>query len=89
MSTTAARLAAYEAAELKILEGQSINAFGRMLTRADLATVQATITRLQQQLAREQAQAAQGRRRQFGGSLSNFNVPDVRPDGALAGDRDC
>lgn len=87
MSTTAERLAAYQAAELKILEGQSITAFGRMLTMADLGVVQATISRLQAQLNRETAAGA-NRRRGFGSSLSNFNNRDVRPDGRGSRD-DC
>lgn len=88
MSTTAERLAAYQAAELKILEGQSITAFGRMLTMADLGVVQATISRLQAQLNRETASGNGNRRRGFGSSLSNFNTREVLPDGRTARD-DC
>lgn len=54
MSTdTATRLAAYKAAETKILEGQLVRFDGRILQRADLAEVRAAITALEAKLAAE------------------------------------
>lgn len=74
MSDTAARLAAYKAAELSILEGQTVSAFGRQLSMPDLVEVRKAIAELELQKAREDA-AASGRR-SFGSALSNFNCRD-------------
>ncbi len=60
MSTTAERLAAYEATELKILSGQSVRHNGRSIERANLEAVQKQISSLRRQLAREQRAAAGG-----------------------------
>lgn len=60
MSTNAELLAAYTAAELKILGGQSIRMGERMLTMADLEFVQAERRRLQSVVAAEQPGARRG-----------------------------
>jgi phage FluMu protein gp41 len=61
MSTTQARLDAYKAAELQILQGRQSVRFGdRQLTHADLIEVRKAIAQLEAQLASELA-AAQGR----------------------------
>jgi hypothetical protein len=52
------RLQAYLDAEAKILSGQIVRMGDRQLQLADLATVQAQITRLQAAVNREQAAAA-------------------------------
>ncbi len=58
MSDTQTRLDAYKAAELKILEGQTVEVGGgQRLSRADLAEVRRTIAQLERKLARENAPA--------------------------------
>jgi hypothetical protein len=57
--STQARLEAYEAAELKILRGQSVRFGERQLQMADLAEVRKAISDLNAKLARERL-AAQG-----------------------------
>lgn len=53
MSDTQTRLDAYKAAELKILDGQSVEMNGRRLAYADLQEVRRAITQLERKLARE------------------------------------
>lgn len=60
MSTTQARLDAYQAAELSVLKGQRVRFGERELTRADLAEIRTAITQLEAQLQRE-SEAAAGR----------------------------
>lgn len=60
MSLNAARLAAYRAAEARILQGQSATVDGRSLTMTDLATIREGITQLER-LIRSEANAAAGR----------------------------
>lgn len=60
MSTTEARLAAYLAAEQKILMGQEVRYEDKSLKNTDLREVRDQIDKLQRQLARERA-AANGR----------------------------
>jgi len=71
MSTTAERLAAYEAAEAEILSGQIARFGDRQLTMPDLAEVRAAITQLQAQLRRERMQL--NRRSGFAPSVSDFS----------------
>ena len=52
------RLAAYVAAEAKILQGQSVRFGDRELRRADLAEIRKEIGLLQSVVAREEAGAA-------------------------------
>lgn len=58
MSDTAARLAAYKSAELRILEAQQLGHGDRSKRLAELAEVRAAITQLETQLANEQRAAA-------------------------------
>lgn len=51
--STQARIEAYEAAELKILKGQSVRFGERQLQMADLGEVRRAISDLKAQLARE------------------------------------
>lgn len=53
MSDTAARLSAYKAAELRILQAQSIAHDGRAQTNTQLNEVRAAITALEAKLAAE------------------------------------
>lgn len=58
MSDTAARLAAYKAAELDILQAQQIGHGDRSLRMAELAEVRKAIKDLEAQLAAENRAAA-------------------------------
>lgn len=57
-----ARLTAYLAAEVKILEGQSYQIGDRRLQRADLSEVRSEISRLEAQINQAERSAATGGR---------------------------
>ena len=58
MSTTATRLAAYQASELRILKAQQLGHGDRSLRNAELAEVRQAIKDLEAQLKAEAAAAA-------------------------------
>ena len=60
MSSTAAELATYRAAQARILQGQSVVVDGRSLTMPDLKTVEDRIDVLERKL-RSEGNAAAGR----------------------------
>lgn len=70
MSTTSDRLQLYLDAERKILAGQTVRFGERLITYAELGDVQAMITRLQREVAAEQAGNTGGARSRF--SQANF-----------------
>lgn len=60
------RLNAYYEAELKVLEGQSYQINGKVLTRANLNEIRAAIKELEALIAKLQAKASgKGRRKAF------------------------
>lgn len=69
MSDTAARLAAYKSAELRILQAQQLGQGDRTKRLAELAEVRKAITELEAKLANEQRAAA-------GASVSVVHVAD-------------
>lgn len=73
MTTAADRLQRYLNAEAAILDGQSVrfsdNGVDRTLTRADLASVQAEISKLERRVAAENRMAS-------GGSSPRYQTPD-------------
>ncbi len=72
MSIATERLAAYRAAELAVLKGQSFTIDGTQMTRADLAKIQEGLASAKREVADEQ-RAAAGQHSRAGYAVASFN----------------